>query len=255
MKHLRFTYSPKWSLSPGLNILLDGVGITKDEFILARQRACSSIGGDPLLSQTATLGQNNNTAGFAERLEDEFAAVRLAPRFSTVLNAFFELEADLAAIDQVLLHPPKSHRDRSIYSITKVKFRAETSVRETARAVVKCEKRLDVLCELFNVGRAHCGVTRELTDKQFNDTFLNEEKGRALWRLWVDRKHIGTLDSIDPGRPQSWYFVANFSSEDALAKSQGEKGWKKYFVGQPKAVHLPHWYLFPVLVSMVSLYV
>ena len=199
-------------------------------------------GGDGSISRAefeASTQETNGSDSFLESLESEFAVVRLAPAFSSVLTKFFALEADLAAIDQVLLHPPKTRGDRAIYSITRAKVRAETSVREAAQEIVKCEKRLAHVCEYFNVTKAHCGVDSLQTANHkitFNKKFVDPEQGRPLWETWVLRAHHGTLDELRPDHrgALSWYYVADFNSApDGNGVEDGGIDASKYFVKSP----------------------
>ena len=90
---------------------------------------------------------------FAEKLDEELLSLQAAPRFSAVLSSFFELEEDLAEVDEVLLHPPRALGDRAIHAIMRAKFHAEISVKETARGVVRCEARLQELCDLIHIDK------------------------------------------------------------------------------------------------------
>jgi hypothetical protein len=106
-------------------------------------------------------------------------------------------------VNEILLNPPRSASDQAINSILRAKFKAQTSVEETARKVISCEKRLSELCKLFNVTKEHCGIDlvgasqrtddiqKVVTEKFEGDPRAIAEgkfKGVSLWPRWAQRQ-------------------------------------------------------------------
>ena len=182
------------------------------------------------LSRTHSSTEDNmRSRGFEGALDDELGPIQSAPSFGATLSEYFELEDDLAEIDEVLLEAPRCANDQAVKSIMRNKFKAQMTVEKTAREVLVCERRLSDLCKLFNVTKEHCGIVgQRKNDIQSVFAAKFVESGRSLWPRWAQRQRqtidhpTRTLDRIDTARCEriardgvkhSWYFVAEFETD------------------------------------------